>query len=83
MGGVAQLAQHVVLKSRQDSLADKLVLELASATVSEQDSFRLGRHRSRHFLRPYLNHAAQVPSELTIHGPIGFCGVHRVPNSGH
>ena len=79
MRGIAQFPKHIVLKSRQDMLADELVQELAAAAVSEQDSLWLGRHRWCHFLRPYLNHAEQVPSELTMHGPIGFCGVHRGP----
>ncbi len=57
--------------------------ELAAAAVGEQDSLWIGRHGVRYLLRPYLNHAEQVPSELTMHGPIGVCGVHRDANKGH
>ena len=34
-------------------------------------------------IRAYLKYAWQVPSELTMHGPIGLIGVHALPNSLH
>jgi hypothetical protein len=61
VSGIAQLAEHLVSEFRQDALADALVLQLAATAVGKQDSLGLGRHRSHHFLRPYLNHAAQGP----------------------
>ena len=36
--------------------------------------------RSRILAPPYLYHAAQVPSELTMHGPTGMVGVQALPN---